>query len=170
MDLDAETLSIEERLREVARSRAIAVALLHGADAAEVDDVLQEASLAALAPDAPRGARFVAWIHGAVRHLARTTMRRRARRAAREERAAVPLAQLSAAEVAARLTRHRELLAAVEGLSEPIRSAIVRRYLDAVPPRRIASEQRVPLATVKTRLRRGLAQLRERLQREWGEE
>lgn len=170
MDRDAETPSVEERLREVARSRAIAAALLHGAAAAEVDDVLQEASVAALAPDAPRGEAFARWIRGAVRHLSVTVLRRRERRQQREREAARPVALPTAADVAHRLALQRVLLAEVEALAEPIRTAIVRRYLDAVPPRRIASEQRVPLATVKTRLRRGLAQLRERLQREWGEE
>src|SRR5262245_32164594 len=92
MDHDAEALSIDERLREVARSRAIAAALLHGADAAEVDDVLQEASVAALAPGAPRGEAFARWIRGAVRHLSMTVLRRRERRRRREREAARPVA------------------------------------------------------------------------------
>jgi len=44
MDETDEPQSIDTTLREVARTRRVAAALLHGADAAEIDDVLQEAS------------------------------------------------------------------------------------------------------------------------------
>jgi len=44
MDEAREPPSIDATLREVARTRRVAAALLHGADAAEIDDVLQEAS------------------------------------------------------------------------------------------------------------------------------
>jgi RNA polymerase sigma factor (sigma-70 family) len=170
MDPMSEPPSIDETLREVARTRSIASALLHGAAAVEIDDVLQEASIAAMATGAPRGAGFAGWIRGAVHHLSLTVLRRRRSRTTREREAARPVALPSAADVAHRLALQRVLLTEVEALAEPIRSAIVRRYLDDVPPRVIAMELGVPLATVKTRLRRGLAQLREKLSREWGEE
>src|SRR6185295_7761612 len=170
MDDRNESRPLEEILHEVARSRTIAAALLHGAAAVEIDDVLQDARLAALSPDAPRGGAFAAWIRGAVRHLSVSTLRSNERRRARERVAARPEPQPATVDVARRIELHHQLLAAVESLTDPLRSAIVRRYLDDVPPRAIAAEQSVPLATVKTRLRRGLAQLRERLSREWGEE
>ncbi len=169
MDEAGEPQSIDATLREVARTRRIAAALLHGPDAAEIDDVLQDASVAALASGAPRGEAFAHWIRGAVRHLSVTVLRRRERRSNREREAARPVALPAADELAQRFALHRALLAAIEALSEPLRVAIVRRYFDDVKPREIAREQGVPLATVKTRLRRGLAQLRGALRNEWGE-
>lgn len=168
--MDENTASVDEILRSVARARRLATALLRGAAAGDIDDVLQDASVAALTTKIPPDAPLASWVRGIVRRISLLAQRRRVRRAAREEKAAAPLAQPSAAELAQRLARHHDLLAAVEALSDPIRAAIVRRYLDEVPPRAIAKELGVPLATVKTRLRRGLAQLRERLNREWGEE
>jgi RNA polymerase sigma-70 factor (ECF subfamily) len=169
MDATTPPTPIDDVLREVARTRGIAVALLRGEAAAEIDDVLQDASIAALAPDAPRGEAFAHWIRGAVRHLSVTVLRRRERRSIREREAARPVALPAADELAQRFALHRALLAAIEALSEPLRIAIVRRYFDDAKPREIAREQGVPVATVKTRLRRGLAQLRVALRGEWGE-
>jgi RNA polymerase sigma-70 factor (ECF subfamily) len=169
MDDTVEPASIDETLREVARTRRIAAALLRGADAAEIDDVLQDASVAALASAVTRGEAFAHWIRGAVRHLSVTVLRRRERRSIREREAARPVALPAADELAQRFALHRALLAAIEALSEPLRVAIVRRYFDDAKPREIAREQGVPVATVKTRLRRGLALLRVALRGEWGE-
>jgi RNA polymerase sigma factor (sigma-70 family) len=141
MDEAAEPPSIDATLREVARTRRIVAALLHGPDAADVDDVLQDASVAALASDAPRGEAFAHWIRGAVRHLSVTVLRRRERRSIREREAARQVALPAADELAQRFALHRALLAAIEALSEPLRVAIVRRYFDDAKPREIAREQ-----------------------------
>jgi len=170
MDETTPSTPIDDALREVARTRRIAAAILRGPASAEIDDVLQEASVAALAPKAPRGGDLAGWLRGAVRHLSVTVVRRRERRERREREAARPVALPSAVDVTQRLALQRRLLAEVEALPEPLRGAIVRRYLDDVPPRAIAAESGAPLATVKTRLRRALALLRERLEREWGEQ
>src|SRR5262249_47014883 len=48
-------------------------------------------------------------------------------------------------------------------LEEPYRSTLLARYFDELPPTEIARALDVSVETVKTRLKRGLAQLRERL-------
>jgi len=161
---------IEAILREVGRCRRLAAALLAGPGAADVDDVLQEASLAALSATAPRGAGLRPWLAGVVRHLAIGAWRRRTRREAHERVAAPHLAFAPAADALhERMELHHALLRAVEELAEPYRSTVVRRWLDGATPQWIADADGLPLATVKTRLRRGLERLRERMKREWGD-
>jgi len=55
---------------------------------------------------------------------------------------------------------------AVRTLDEPYRTAILLRYFEDLPPPAIAARLGAPLETVRTRLRRGLALLRERLDRD----
>jgi hypothetical protein len=74
----------------------------------------------------------------------------------------------SAAELAARVELQRKLAEAVLALSEPTRSTLVLRYLEGLAPRHIARRQGVPPATVKSRLKRGLSELRARLDRDHG--
>jgi RNA polymerase sigma factor (sigma-70 family) len=64
-----------------------------------------------------------------------------------------------------RLERGRLLHEAVAALAEPYRSTIVLRYHDGFTPTEIAARTGSPLKTVKTRLSRALALLREELTR-----
>jgi RNA polymerase sigma-70 factor (ECF subfamily) len=109
-----------------------------------------------------------AWLGGLVRNLARERRRERARREARERAAARGERLPSAAEALERLQLQRGVVEAVLALEEPYRSTVVLRFYEDLPPRRIAAREGVPVATVKTRLARGLAQLRARLDREHG--
>jgi RNA polymerase sigma factor (sigma-70 family) len=54
---------------------------------------------------------------------------------------------------------------AVLSLSEPIRSTIVLRYLEDLPPREVARRLGVPIETVRSRSRRGLEDMRATLGR-----
>ncbi|HEX6886436.1 MAG TPA: sigma-70 family RNA polymerase sigma factor, partial [Planctomycetota bacterium] len=131
-------------------------------DEARAKDVVQEAWLAAVRRrPAPEGLR--AWLAEAVRRIARSTGRDELRRARREERAARPEALPSAAEASARIEVLRRLLAALDALEEPYRTAIVLRYFDDLPPRRIAARLGLPVNTVRTHVRRGLEKLRRAL-------
>ncbi len=60
----------------------------------------------------------------------------------------------------------RRVLDAVRELPEPYRSTIVHRYLDELSREEIAERLGIPLETVRTRLRRALRLLRERLDME----
>src|SRR6185436_439694 len=63
---------------------------------------------------------------------------------------------------------HRRLVEEVHALEEPYRSAILLRFLRGQSPAEIARELAVPVKTVRTRIERGLAKLRERLDRDHG--
>jgi RNA polymerase sigma factor (sigma-70 family) len=137
--------------------------------AADSDDLVQEAGVAALAHGDMR--RPGAWLAGAVRQLAAMLRRGRRRRAARELSSAK--AELDAGADPAAIAAHAELLrdvaAAVEQLDEPFRTVIVLRFWRGLLPDAIAAALRVPRNTVRSRLQRGLERLRARLDRRHGD-
>ena len=104
-----------------------------------------------------------AWLAAAVRSALRNRLRSERRKKAREARAAEDLERPATQDLAAR----RELLQlvddAVQKLTEPSREAILRRYYQGQSARQISSEWNVPLATVRSRVRRGIEALRREL-------
>jgi RNA polymerase sigma-70 factor (ECF subfamily) len=60
----------------------------------------------------------------------------------------------------------RRLVAALLALEEPYRAALLLRYFEDLSVPEVALRLGVPLETARTRLRRGLARLRERLDQE----
>lgn len=135
-----------------------------------VDDAVQDTWVAAL------GARTEtvdtrSWLGGVLRNVVRQGRRSERRRAARERRTdggdgRDPLPQAGdlaeSAELAQRAVR------AVLDLEEPYRTTLLLRYLEELTAEAIAARQGVPGSTVRNRLRRGLARVRERLDREHG--
>lgn len=154
----------EALLAEHAWARRLAYRLVR--DASLADDLAQEACVRALGHAPAGGPR--AWLASVVRNLARQGRRERGRRTRREEVAARSEGLPSAAEALERLAVQQDVVRAVLALEEPYRSTIVLRFYEELPPRRIAARQGVPVATVKTRLARGLAMLRGVLDREHG--
>src|SRR5690606_7504333 len=73
-------------------------------------------------------------------------------------------------DVVARLHQQRWLVEHVLDLPTPYRTVIVRRYFDGLTAAEIARRQNLPAATVRQQIRRALAMLRERLDREAGRE
>lgn len=154
--------TVEELLRDAEWMRALARRLLdQGADA---DDAFQDAWVVALEKDA--GAR--PWIGGVLKNLARERWRGDRARRRREETAARAEAQASTADVVARAQAQSRLVAAVLALDEPQRSAILHHYFDGVSAAEIARRAGVPDSTVRNRLKRGIDELRRRLERERG--
>jgi RNA polymerase sigma factor (sigma-70 family) len=127
------------------------------------DDAVQEAGALALSqPEPPMVPR--AWLVTVLRNLLSRHRRSQRTRQAREttvgERRGTGedgAALLERAEV-----QHR-LAAAVLRLDEPYRSTVLLRFFEALPPRRIAKQLGVPVATVHSRLQRALQQLRTQL-------
>jgi RNA polymerase sigma-70 factor (ECF subfamily) len=134
-------------------------------DAALAEDVVQEAELRALSHGgekvAPR-----AWLVTVTRRIALNLRRAASRRAAHEDEARARAgarahgAPEEPPEVLAGLELQRDVLAAVRALEEPYRAVVWLRYYEDLPPRTIAARLDLPLATVKTRLRRALERLR----------
>lgn len=139
--------------------RALARALVR--DDAAADDLAQESLLAALTRPPHHGS-LRAWLVGVVRNLARRTKRGDERRRARESTVALnpPPPPSTPRETAERLELFGRLVAAVQRLDEPYRATIVRRFFDGASAQEIASEQAIPVDTVRTRIRRGLERLR----------
>lgn len=146
--------------------RAVARRLLlddHGAE-----DVAQDALLAAIenppvVGDSPR-----AWLATVALNLSRNVLRQRERRAIREAHAARPESAPSPADVDQQLRTQAAVVAAVRALREPYRTAVWMRWYEDMPPREIAKRTRTSVETVKSRLKRGLVELRQSLRREFG--
>lgn len=145
---------------------ALAQALLGRVHDAE--DATQDAWLSAVRNMPAEVGSRSGWLTRVVRNFALRIARRRRSRDDWEQRASQPEATESTADTVARVEAHRRVVQAVLGLDEPYRTTVLLRFWDALPPREIARRMRVPVATVQTRLRRAVAALRGRLDREFG--
>lgn len=137
------------------------------ADPNAADDLVQEAWISATRRP-PHAGNLRGWLATVVRNAARERARKEARRAVHEERAARSEAQSSSDELAERVAVQQQVVQHVLELAEPYRETVLLRYFQELSPDEIAQRMRVPVATVKTRLRRALAELRERLDRAHG--
>lgn len=162
MELDLTPDALNERTTAL---RALARGLL--GDVHEAEDVAQEAWLAALRARDPLH-HPVAWMAGTTRRLVAKTIRGRQRTRQREQVVARPERMPSAAQLAEEAEVLRTVADAVAGLDEPYKTTLLLRYYHDRTPREIAAAQGVPVATAKTRLRRGLHALRARLDERHG--
>jgi len=144
--------------------RALARTLVRDRD--DADDVEQETWLVALRRPPRASGSLRAWFASVVRSRARDRVRMESRRAAREDASARSESVASAADVAATTEIHRRLAAAIFALDEPCRSAVILRYFEDLPPREVAARTGVPVETARTRIKRGIERLRERLDEE----
>jgi len=137
-------------------------------DASLADDITQEACLAALQRPAAAGGASKGWLARVVRNAVRQENRRNAIRREHEERTIVRDETAPTDEVVERVHTQRLVVDAVLALDDPYQRVILLRYFEGLTPRAIARRQGIPVATVKTRLRRGLAQLRQALDGQHG--
>lgn len=130
------------------------------------DDLFQSAWLAALQrpprdDHAPRR-----WLARIVRNLASKTWLRTRRRQQREQHWEPPPPPSSPDAVLAHEQERRRLVDALLALEEPYRATLIARFFDGLEPPQIAARDGLPVETVRTRLKRGLERLRERLLRD----
>ena len=143
--------------------RSIARGLLLDEDRAE--DVVQETCVRALERPPRKLGAARAWLARVARNAALDLRRRESLRSDVERRAARP----EAVEAEERdLELQQQVVEAVRRLEPPYRTAVYLRYFRNLSPGDIARELEVPVATVKTRLRRGLEALRAELDRKHG--
>jgi protocatechuate 3,4-dioxygenase beta subunit len=109
-----------------------------------------------------------AWLAGVVRRQAANANRADQRRLRREHAAARPESSLAVDQVLEREALRKSVVDAVLALEEPYRTTILLRFFEELPPRMVAVRMRTPLETVRTRIKRGLAQLRSRLEEAHG--
>ncbi len=130
-------------------------------DPGAADDVAQETWITALERP-PRSLESLrGWLASVARSLARQRTRGEERRTRREAVAARAERIPSAAEVVEREALRSAVVQAVLALPEPSRTTVLLRFYEEKSPREIAALLRVPVETVRTRLKRGLARLRD---------
>jgi DNA-directed RNA polymerase specialized sigma24 family protein len=130
---------------------------------ADAQDAVQETWVLALRRPPREPGQLDGWLHTLLRRVASNLRRGRARRLRREQSAARP-ESLPAADAA--LVQRETLRRVLDGLcalAEPFRGALWQRFFEHQKPAAIAARTGEPLATVKSRLQRGLAMVRERL-------
>jgi RNA polymerase sigma-70 factor (ECF subfamily) len=132
-------------------------------DAARADDLVQRALLAALDAPPATAEHPRAWLATVVRRLVRRDRLDDDLRVGHEQRAVRREPEPAADEVVARAALQHEISAAVLALAEPYRTALLLRFFEDRPPRAIAKTTRVPVETVRTRVKRGLELLRAEL-------
>ncbi len=149
----------------LATHRAFARRLARGlvADAQLADDVAQQSLLAALERPPRDAGAARAFLATVVRRTARRIARSEARRREREHAVARDEALPSSAELVEAMETHRRVVEAVLALRPAWRDAILLRFLEDLTPAEIARRQGTPVETVRTRIKRGLAELRARL-------
>lgn len=148
----------EHLLRDAAWLRNLATRLV-GADGAT--DLEQDVVVAALTR--PQPARERSWLSAVARNLAATVHRRRS--AERRQLSGLPSPEPSpsAAELAATAELQQRAVAAVLALPRAYRDTILLRFFQGLPMQAAAAAMGVPEETARTRQRRALAMLRERL-------
>lgn len=144
--------------RSAVAMRRLAASLIR--DPSSADDLVSEAFLRARRGDSERG---LGWWRRVMVNLAIDRRRAEARRDVSERLAARGESLPSAGEVVSGWESARILASEVARLKEPYRTAIHLRYFEGLSPESIAERGGWPVESVRTRLRRGLELLRERL-------
>ncbi|MEW6745992.1 MAG: sigma-70 family RNA polymerase sigma factor [Planctomycetota bacterium] len=152
---------IETLLQHERFVRSLVHALV--ADEAGAADAVQETWLAALEHPPRHRSRAKAWLARVAANIVRQAARRSSRQRLHDQAVAQPERLPSAAEIAEQLEAQRKAVEAVQGLHEIYRSVVYLHFLKELPIQEIAARLELPAATVRTRLRRSLAMLRDRL-------
>ncbi len=141
-------------------------------DSHAAEDLAQETVLAALTAKSPDHAGIRTWLRGIARNLAAFRYRSEYRRQHHERGAAVsapPPVAPAAADLCAQFALHSSVVDTVMGLDRKVREALLMRFWGDQSAREISSQLGVPVETVRTRIKRGLAQMRGRLDAEHGD-
>ena len=135
---------------------------------AAAGDVVQDTYEVALGNDTSRRGPLRPWLGGVARNVVRMTMRGRVRRERREQAVPVvdevpsPEALLARAQIQQKVNR------LVLELPEPLRSTLLLRFFEGLSAADIARAQRIPAATVRSRLKDALDRIRAELDTEHG--
>ncbi|HEX5054364.1 MAG TPA: sigma-70 family RNA polymerase sigma factor [Planctomycetota bacterium] len=140
--------------------RALARVLVGDRDA---DDLVQDTTLQVLRapPQEPAGLR--GWLTAVLRHRASKHHRAEGRRRTHTGRIVEPEPTTTPPHLLERKETIERLHVALRALPEPYHSTLLARFFEDLTPSEIAAQSQTPLATVKSRLQRGITMLRERL-------
>lgn len=148
-------------VQHVGFARRLASALVGDFHLAE--DVSQDALADLLTRPAETLRNPRAYLMSSMRHGASRSQRSGERRLARERAVARPEHVQSTAAIVEAMELHRRIVEALLALEEPVRDALILRYFESLPPREIAQRMCLPVETVRTRIKRGLKKLRQKL-------
>ena len=141
--------------------RRLARRLVYDPHAAE--DLFQAAWLAALQRPPRDGSAPRRWLARIVRNLASKAWLGARRRQQREQQCVPPPGSSTPDVVLAHEHERRRVVEALLALDEPYRAALVARFFEGLSAEQFAARAGVPVETVRTRQKRGLQRLRERL-------
>ncbi len=164
--MDEQEMRLEELLSHSDWVRRLAARLVDSMH--EAEDLSQRTWLAALLHPPRHGGNLRSWLGKVLRRSAREWRESEDARNRRERSAVQDAEVVSAEKVAEAAELQRRVVGAVLALQAPYRDAILLRYFADQGPAQIAQAQLVPLETVRTRLKRGLALLREALDQDFG--
>ncbi len=168
----ASIATFDELLAHADWVRALARSLVK--DESRVDDVVQQTLLTALEHAPAKVRSWRAWITTVLRNVVRRDERTEKRRTHRERLAYQEGRVPTPEQIADREQVRRQVITIVLGLSEPYRSTLLLRFYEDLAPIEIARHLLIPDGTVRVRLKRGLAQVREQLEktsrRDFGDE
>lgn len=162
LGMRADLTSLERLLAEEPFIRSLARQLVAG----DADDIVQQAYLQAIECGPDTLDRPRSWLARVVRNLAIDHGRRGQRRDDRQRVAAVRERVPTPAELLASEQCRRAVVAELNRLSPQLRTVVLLRYYEGLPPRRIAKELNLTVSTVSEQLRSALKQLRARLDNE----
>ena len=167
MDMTTIPFKVEELLAETVWLGRLARQLV--ADPTRAEDLAQDALVSSREKGGTVRGEVRPWLTQVARRWASRYTRAERRR--RQHEGALPSVgpSPSASDTVAKFELHRHVVEAVESLDERYRETVLLRFWEGLPPREIAKCIEVPVETVKTRLARGLAMLRKKLDAQYGD-
>ena len=158
-----------EQLVEAYRNQVFRLALRMCGNEADADEVAQEAFLSAWKglPNFRGESRFSTWLYQLTTHAAIDLLRREKRQAAAEDIDGITAADdaPSPQQQAERAETRREVRAALMQLPEEYRQVLLLRFMQELSYEEIGQALKLPAGTVKSRLNRAKAQLKDILSR-----
>ena len=158
-----------EQLVEAYRNQVFRLALRMCGNEADADEVAQEAFLSAWKglPNFRGESRFSTWLYQLTTHAVIDLMRREKRQAAAEDIDEITTADdgPSPQQQAGRAETRREVRAALMQLPEEYRQVLLLRFMQELSYEEIGQTLKLPAGTVKSRLNRAKAQLKDILSR-----
>ena len=158
-----------EQLVAAYRNQVFRLALRMCGNEADADEVAQEAFLSAWKglPNFRGESRFSTWLYQLTTHAAIDLMRREKRQAAAEDIDGITAADdgPSLQQQAERAETRREVRSALMQLPEEYRQVLVLRFMQELSYEEIGQTLKLPAGTVKSRLNRAKAQLKDILSR-----
>lgn len=138
-------------------------------DPALAEDLAQDTWVAALRTPPKEQGPLKPWLATILRNLVRERARGNQRRTRREQAAEIPQTMESVEDLAQRAEAQRLLVEFVLELAPHYRDVVLLSYFEGLSSVEIAERLGIPDVTVRSRLKRGLDQLRERFDRKYGD-